>query len=96
MIEIVKQNETYRISETADNSWVMTGTAEHNVDGSCSVNFSVTKPGELMEDIGSCSYYKPAEQSMVSVNYNVTEANRDEFVAYTDTVIDAVLAKFAE
>lgn len=96
MIEIVKQNETYKISDTAENSWVMTGTADHNVDGSCSINFSVSKPGELTEDIGSCSYYKPVEQGMVSVNYNVAETNRDEFVAYVDTVIDTVLAKFSE
>lgn len=96
MISIEKQNETYRISDTAENSWVMTGTAENNVDGSCSINFSVSKPGELTEDIGSCNYYKPMDQEMVSVSYNVTEANRDEFVAYVDTVVDAVLAKFSE
>lgn len=72
----------------------MTGTASNNVDGSCNINFSVSKPGGLIEEIGSCSYYKPSEEGMVSVNYNVTEANRDEFVTYTDTIIDTVLAKF--
>lgn len=96
MIEIEKQNEVYRISDTAENSWVVTGTAENHSDGSCNINFSVNKPGGLLEDIGSCSYYKPVEQGMVSVNYNVSEANRDEFVTYVDTVIDTVLAKFAE
>lgn len=96
MIEIEKQNETYKISETASNGWIMTGTAENNVDGSCNISFSVNKPDGLSENIGSCNYYKPVEQEMVSVNYNVTEANRDEFVAYVDTVIDAVLAKFSE
>ena len=96
MIEIEKQNETYKISETASNGWKMTGSADNNTDGSCSINFSVTKSGELTEDIGSCSYFKPVGEGMVSVNYNVTEANRDEFVSYVDTVIDSVLAKFQE
>ena len=96
MIEIVKQNETYRISETTENNWNMSGTAEKNADGTFNINLSVEKTGELMENVGSCSYYKPADQDMVSVNYNVSEANRDDFVTYVDTVIDTVLAKFNE
>lgn len=95
MISITKQNETYNISETAENGWVMKGTASYNTDGTCNVSFTVNKSGGLTEDIGNCSYYKPID-GMVSVNYNVAEANRDEFVTYVDTVIDTVLAKFEE
>lgn len=95
MVEIEKQSEAYKISETTSDGWVMNGSADKLQDGSISINFTISKPGELVQDIGSCNYYKPME-GMVSVNYNVTEADRDKFVSYVDTVIDSVLAKFEE
>lgn len=96
MIKIEKQNEIYQISEVTDNGWTMTGTAENRTDKSCSINLSISKPGELMESIGSYNYYSPVENEMISINYNVTEANKDEFLTYVDTVVDTVLAKFRE
>lgn len=47
MINITKQNETYNISETAENGWVMNGTASYNTDGTCNINFSVNKSGGI-------------------------------------------------
>lgn len=96
MIEIIKQNETFQLKESTDNGWAMSGSASKEVSGSYSINFSVTKPGELSEYIGDCSYYKPSEDGQVSINYTVSEQNRDALVAYSDTVLDAVLAKFQE
>lgn len=96
MIEITKQNETFQLKESTDNGWAMSGSASKEVSGSYSINFSVTKPGELSEYIGDCNYYKPSEDGQVSISYTVSEQNRDALVAYSDTVLDAVLAKFQE
>ena len=74
MIEITKQNETFQLKESTDNGWAMSGSASKEVSGSYSINFSVTKPGELSEYIGDCSYYKPSEDGQVSTQYrNKTE-----------------------
>lgn len=48
-MEIVKQNETYQISDTNEKGWEMTGTASKDINGSLNINFTVSKPGELME-----------------------------------------------
>ena len=50
-MEIVKQNETYKITDTVD-SWVMEGTASKDVSGAININFSVTVSGELSEYLG--------------------------------------------
>lgn len=57
-MEIVKQNETYKITDTVD-SWVMEGTASKDVSGAININFSVTVSGELSEYLGDCGYFKP-------------------------------------
>lgn len=93
-MEIVKQNETYKITDTVD-SWVMEGTASKDVSGAININFSVTVSGELSEYLGDCGYFKPADTSMVSTNFNVAEPNRNKFVAYIDTVIDSILEHFS-
>ena len=92
-MEIVKQNETYKITDTVD-SWVMEGTASKDVSGAININFSVTVSGELSEYLGDCGYFKPADTSMVSTNFNVAEPNRDDFMTYMDTVFDTVLNFF--
>lgn len=97
MIEITKQNETYQISDTADNGWVMSGTASKDTNGSLNIYFQVNKQ-ESEENvlIGNCNYSKYVDSDRVNLNYDVEEANRDEFAAYVDTVIDTVLAHFSE
>lgn len=97
MIEITKQNETFQLKEEGINDgWIMTGSASKEVSGSYSISFSVSKPGELSEHIGDCNYYKPSEDGQVSVNFSVSEANRDNFTSYSNKVLDTVLAKFQE
>lgn len=95
-MEIIKQNEMYQITDTAENGWTMTGNVSKDASGSMNISFAVGKPGELVENIGDFNYYKPLETSMVTVNYNTTEANREEFTTYADTVIQTVLEHFAE
>ena len=38
-MEIVKQNETYQISDTNEKGWEMTGTANKDVSGSLTISF---------------------------------------------------------
>lgn len=93
-MEIVKQNETYQISDTNEKGWEMTGTANRDVSGSLSINFRVSKLGELVENIGDCTYSNPSDNGMVSIFYSVLEDKRAEFVSYIDSVIDSVLQHF--
>lgn len=93
-MEIVKQSETYRITDSV-NGWEVEGQASKDVNGSLNINFSVSTPGELQEYLGDCNYSQSSEVEKASVNFNVSEASRDKFVAYMDTVIDAVLLHFS-
>lgn len=91
-MEIVKQNETYQISDTNEKGWETTGTANKDISGSLTISFAVSKPGELVENIGDCTYSKPFDDSgRISVSYSVSEVKRAEFVPYMDSVIDSVL-----
>lgn len=90
-MEIVKQNETFNISETQENGWQMNGSASKDVQGAIGINFNVQKHGELVEIIGECNYYKPSYEGQVSLNYNVPESHREELTVYSDKVIDTVL-----
>lgn len=95
-MEIVKQNETYQITDSnLDKGWEMSGTANRDLSGSLTISFSVSKPGELVENIGDCTYSKPFDnEGRISVSYTVSEVNRDEFVVYMNSVIDSVLEHF--
>lgn len=95
-MKIVKQNETYTISDNTESGWVMSGSASKDVNGSLNINFNVDKPGELSENVGDCAYSSGVDHDRVMVSYNVSEANRDAFVAYTDVVIDTVLDHFKQ
>lgn len=91
-MEIVKQNETYQISDTNEKGWETTGTANKDISGFLTIIFAVSKPGELVENIGDCTYSKPFDDSgRISVSYSVSEVKRAEFVPYMDSVIDSVL-----
>lgn len=95
-MEIVKQNETFSLSDLTADGWSMTGSANKAVGGDLSLNFSVSKPGELMEEIGDFNYIKPFSNSKININCNVAEINRDKFMTYADTVIDTVIAHFSK
>jgi hypothetical protein len=101
MVEIVKQNETYQISETTEDGWSMQGNASKDANGSLSMTFQVSKSstedsGGSDSNIGNCNYIKYSGSDRISLNYDVDEANRDKFATYIDTVIDSVLAHFSE
>lgn len=93
-MEIIKQNETYRLSDTTSDGWVMTGQANKSADGNLSVNFSVSKPGELAETVGDFNYGKYTGSDKVNISCNVAESDRDSFTAYSDKVVDTIIDYF--
>lgn len=92
-MEITKQNENYNITDTTSNGWSVSGSATKEESGSVSINFTANTD---LGSVGYMNYYKPVDTDVISANYTVSEANRDEFCTYADTVIDTVLTKFAE
>ena len=94
-MEIVKQNESYQISETRENGQHMIGTVSKDVNGVLSINFNLLTAGELSDEhIGDANYYMAEGTSHVSINFSVAESNRDDFMTYMDTVFDTVLNFF--
>lgn len=92
-MEIVKQNCTFSISDTTPDGWRMSGSYSIETSGNLSINYSVQD--ELGENIGDCNYYKPSE-GRISVNYNVSEANKTKFTAYIDTIVEQVTNHIGE
>lgn len=90
-MEIVKQNETFTLKDTTD-AYEMTGTANRDVSGSMNVSINVNRIGG--ERVGDCYYNKYAEMGNVNFNVSSSEDNREELIAYADTVIDSVLEYF--
>lgn len=93
-MEITKQNETYTIQDNIPEGWSLLGSASKSINGDVAINFNISKPGELIEEIGTFNYDKSINNSRVNVTFNVSEADRDAFITYADTVIDTVLAHF--
>lgn len=87
-MEIVKQNETFNLSETTD-VFEMTGNATYETNGALNVYFTATRAGG--DRVGDCHYHKYSENDYVNFNVNCAEENRDELTAYADTVIESVL-----
>ena len=95
-MEVVKTNETYRISDTKkDTGWEMTGTANRDTTGSIGINFSIMKPGELVEEIGHGNYNKELGSNRVNISYSTYESKETDFVAYMKEIIETVKTNFA-
>lgn len=88
-MELIKQTEQYKLVDSS-NGWTASGTVYNNINGSISINCSVTSEETT---IGNLNYSKPVEGN-VSVSYDVAEANRDAFAAYVDSLVDGVLEQF--
>lgn len=94
-MEIVKTNEMYQISDTKeDKGWEMTGTANKDTIGSIGINFSVMKPGELVEEIGNGNYNREPGSDRVNISYSTYESKEDDFVAYMKEIVEAVKTNF--
>lgn len=73
----------------------MTGTANRDAVGSIGINFSVMKPGELVEEIGNGNYNKEIGSDRVNISYSTYESNETDFVAYMKEIIETVKTNFA-
>ena len=89
-MELIKHSEYYTFNDTTENGWNITGSVNKECNGN--LNISINVSSEL-EYIGDFYYSKPTEGN-INMSHNVSEANRDMFVTYTDSVIDFVLEQF--
>lgn len=61
-MEITKQTQTFNLKDTTSDGWAVSATQE--VDGNTSINFSVSKDGELNNQVG---YYNVSTDGMVNI-----------------------------
>lgn len=83
-MEITKQNQTFNLKDTTSDGWTVSGSATQEVDGNTSINFSVSKDGELNNQVGYYNYNVPTN-GMVNINITATPENLDAVIDYTQT-----------
>lgn len=75
-MEITKQNQTFNLKDTTSDGWTVSGSATQEVDGNTSINFSVSKDGELNNQVGYYNY---------NINITAIPENLDAVIDYTQT-----------
>ena len=88
-MEITKQNQTFNLKDTTSDGWTVSGSATQEVDGNTSINFSVSKDGELNNQVGYYNYNVPTD-GMVSVNITALPENLDAVIDYTQTATQLI------
>ena len=83
-MEITKQNQTFNINDTTSEGWTVSGSATQEVNGSTSINFSVSKDGELNNQVGYYNYSIP-KNGMANVNITSNPESLDAFIDYAQT-----------
>ena len=81
-MEITKQNQTFNLKDTTSDGWTVSGSATQEVDGNTSINFSVSKDGELNNQVGYYNYNVPTD-GMVNINITAIPENIDAVIDYT-------------
>ena len=88
-MEITKQNQTFNISDTTSDGWTVSGSATQEVNGSTSINFSVSKDGELNNQVGYYNYSIP-KNGMANVNITSNPESLDAFIDYAQTATQLI------
>lgn len=88
-MEITKQNQTFNINDTTSNGWTVSGSATQEVNGSTSINFSVSKDGELNNQVGYYNYSIP-KNGMANVNITSNPESLDTFIDYAQTATQKI------
>ena len=88
-MEITKQNQTFNISDTTSDGWTVSGSATQEVNGNTSINFSVSKDGELNNQVGYYNYNIPTD-GMVNINITALPDNLDAIIDYTQTATQLI------
>ena len=88
-MEITKQNQTFNINDTTSEGWTVSGSATQEVNGSTSINFSVSKDGELNNQVGYYNYSIP-KNGMANVNITSNPESLDAFIDYAQTATQKI------
>lgn len=88
-MEITKQNQTFNLKDTTSDGWTVSGSVTQEVDGSTSVNFSISKDGELNNQVGYYNYNVPTN-GMVSVSITALPEHLDTVIDYTQTATQLI------
>ena len=88
-MEITKQNQTFNLKDTTSDGWTVSGSATQEVDGNTSINFSVSKDGELNNQVGYYNYNVPTD-GMVNINITAFPENLDAMIDYTQTATQLI------
>lgn len=88
-MEITKQNQTFNINDTTSDGWTVSGSATQEVNGSTSINFSVSKDGELNNQVGYYNYSIP-KNGMANVNITSNPESLDAMIDYTQTATQLI------
>lgn len=88
-MEITKQNQTFNLTDTTSDGWSISGSATQEVNGSTSINFSVSKDGELNNQIGYYNYNVPTN-GMVNINITALPENLNAVIDYTRTATQLI------
>lgn len=88
-MEITKQNQTFSINDTTSDGWTVSGSATQEVNGSTSINFSVSKDGELNNQVGYYNYNIPTD-GMANVNITSNPESLDAFIDYAQTATQLI------
>ena len=88
-MEITKQNQTFNINDTTSDGWTVSGSATQEVNGSTSINFSVSKDGELNNQVGYYNYSIP-KNGMANVNITSNPESLDAFIDYAQTTTQLI------
>lgn len=84
-MEITKQNQTFNLKDTTSDGWTVSGSATQEVDGNTSINFSISKDGELNNQVGYYYNYNVPTDGMVNINITAIPENLDAVIDYTQT-----------
>ena len=88
-MEITKHNQTFNINDTTSEGWTVSGSATQEVNGSTSINFSVSKDGELNNQVGYYNYSIP-KNGMANVNITSNPESLDAFIDYAQTATQLI------
>lgn len=88
-MEITKQNQTFNINDITSDGWTVSGSATQEVNGSTSINFSVSKDGELNNQVGYYNYSIP-KNGMANVNITSNPESLDAFIDYAQTATQKI------
>lgn len=88
-MEITKQNQTFNLKDTTSDGWTVSGSATQEVNGNTFINFSVSKDGELNNQVGYYNYNVPTD-GMVNINITAIPENLDAVIDYIQTATKTI------